>query len=480
MGVHAAGGHQLLVRAALLDLAVVEHHDLLRQRDRARAVRDDEGRPSAHHLLQRGPDAELRLDVHAAGGVVEDEDARVHHERPRYRDALPLAAAECEPALPDDGLVALGERRDEVVGLRGPRRRAHLLVGRLGLAEADVLGNRRTEQERVLVHDADVAAQVGELQVAHVLAVDEHRAAAGVVEARHEVGERGLAAPRVADERDRLAGRDLEAHASQYRPVDVAEPDVVEGDRARGACDLDSAGGSVLRRREPERVPQGLRIRLLSHLERRVQHLIDALAAGDRPLRQSREPADHLGRTHQHHEIEIEGDEGAGAEVPLDHLTAAVVQKERHGEVGDEGDERDVDGARARRRDTRLKDLVAAVAELDQLVVFTCEDAHDAAADHVLLGGRRHVSDLLLHVHQDRLESEAETDGHQQQERHERQRHQRKLPVQEEEDDGDRHHHHDIGGEEDEAVPEEHAHVLDVAHGPAHELARRPAVEVAE
>ena len=360
------------------------------------------------------------------------------------------------------------------------RRRPDLVVARLRPAEADVLGDGGAEEERVLVDDADVPAQVGQLQVADVLAVDEHGAAAGVVEPRHEVGERRLAAAGVADEGDGVTGRDLEAHASQHRPVDVAEPDVVEGDGAGRPRGLHRARGDELRRRQPERVPQRLRVRLLRHLERRVQHFVDPLAAGDRPLRQAGEPADDLRRVHEHHQVAVEGDQRAEAEVPLDHLPAAVVQQEGDGEVGDEGDERDVDGPHARRRDARLEDLVAAVAELDELVVLAREDAHDAAADHVLLGRRGHVGDLLLHVHEDRLQAEAEADRHQQQERHEGQRHQRQLPVQEEQDDGDRDHHHDVGGEEDEAVAEEHAHVLDVAHGAAHQLARGPAVEVAE
>ena len=277
-----------------------------------------------------------------------------------------------------------------------------------------------------------------------------------------------------------MAGRDLQAHALQHRPVDVAEPDVVEAHGAGGAGALTAAGGRELRGRQPERVAQRLRVRLLRHLERRVQDLVDPLAARDGPLRQAGEPADDLRRVHEHHQVAVEGDQGAEAQVALDDLPPAVVQQEGHGEVGDEGDERDVDGSRARRGHARLEHLVAAVAELDQLVVLASEDAHDAAADHVLLGGRRHVGDALLHVLQDRLEAQAEADGDQQQERQERQGHEGELPVHHEHDHGDRDHHDDVGDEEDEAVAEEHAHVLDVAHGPAHELAGRPAVEVAE
>ena len=75
---------------------------------------------------QGAADLELGLDVDARGGVVEDEDARVHHEGPRDGDALALAAAEREAAFADDRVVALGEGCDELVGLRGLRRRAHL------------------------------------------------------------------------------------------------------------------------------------------------------------------------------------------------------------------------------------------------------------------------------------------------------------------------------------------------------------------
>ena len=47
-----------------------------------------------------------------------------------------------------------------------------LLVGRLGAAEADVVGDRAAEEERVLQHDAELAAVRAQLHVAEVGAVD--------------------------------------------------------------------------------------------------------------------------------------------------------------------------------------------------------------------------------------------------------------------------------------------------------------------
>jgi len=326
-----------------------------------------------------------------------------------------------------------------------------------------------------------VTPQVGELEVAHVLAVDADAPLAGVVEARHEVRERGLAAARVADQRDSAAGRDREGHAAQHRTVAVAEPDAVEVDCAEGARGQVGAGLRCARRAlRRAGAAERTRVGLLVHLERRVEDLVDPLPAGDRPLRETGEPADHPCRRDQHHQVAVEGDQGAEAEPAVDHLPAAVVEEERDREVGDEGDQRDVDGPRARRRHARLEHPVAPVAEPRELVVLACEDPHDPAADHVLLGRGGHVRDALLHVFEDGVEPPAEAQGHQQEERQERQREQRQPPVHDHEDHGDGGHHRDVGHEEHEAVAEEHAHVLDVAHGPAHELACRPAVEVGE
>ena len=259
---------------------------------------------------------------------------------------------------------------------------------------------------------------------------------------------------------------DVEADRLEHRPVHVAEPDVVEGHGAG--------------RRPAVRAAQRPRVGPLLHLDRRVQHLVHALAAGDGALREAGEPADHLRGIHEHHQVAVEGDQRAQAQAAVDHLASSVVQQERDGEVGDERDQRDELGAHACRRHARLEDLVAAVAELLELVVLAREDAHDARAHHVLLGCRRDVGDLLLNVLEDRFQALAEAHRDEQQKRQEGERHEPELPVEHQQDDGDGDHHHDVGGEEHEAVAEEHAHVLHVAHGAAHELPGRPAVEIAE
>ena len=56
------------------------------------------------------------------------EDRRVLEQRARDPHPLLLAARELQPALADGGGVALRQPDDEVVDLRRPRRRLHLLA----------------------------------------------------------------------------------------------------------------------------------------------------------------------------------------------------------------------------------------------------------------------------------------------------------------------------------------------------------------
>jgi hypothetical protein len=114
--------------------------------------------------------------------------------------------------------------------VRAPGGRLDLGVGRIGLGDADIVGDRAVEQEGVLRHQRDLSAQGIEAHVANVDAADADRARARIEEAQQQRGDGGLAGARRADERDPLAFGDREAHAVERGAVGavVSERDVVE------------------------------------------------------------------------------------------------------------------------------------------------------------------------------------------------------------------------------------------------------------
>ncbi len=76
----------------------------------------NEVRPS-HQGRQGRLDQAFALAVEVAGRLVEDEDRRVGQDGPGDRQPLPLAAAEPDPSLADEGVVAVGQVLDELVGV---------------------------------------------------------------------------------------------------------------------------------------------------------------------------------------------------------------------------------------------------------------------------------------------------------------------------------------------------------------------------
>ena len=98
--------------------------------------------------------------------------ARVGEERPRERDELALAEREAEAALAELRVVAVLEPLDELVGADGAGGGDDLLARRVGAAEGDVLGDRAGEEEALLRHDPELAAERLLAHVAQVDAVD--------------------------------------------------------------------------------------------------------------------------------------------------------------------------------------------------------------------------------------------------------------------------------------------------------------------
>ena len=253
------------MRARFDDASGVDHDDAVGVDDRREAVRDHDRGPAAQRLVERPLDRELRLGVEVRGRFVEDHDRRVLQQEPRDREALLLAARHPVPALADDGVETVGQRLDEIPDA--------------GALRAPGAGRRRSRRRRAKRRFArmvswkrcgscgtsPIAAWTdAEREVAHVVAVDAHRA----LPRRRRPGaraSRSWSCPRPTRRPGRRSSpgsitsetsRRVQSLGSSApgvpgassdssdtsRPGRVAEPHVVELDPALGVDEVDGAG----------------------------------------------------------------------------------------------------------------------------------------------------------------------------------------------------------------------------------------------
>ena len=110
------------------------------------------------------------------------------------------------PWSPICGVIAVGKRGDEVVRLRQPGgARSTCIVARAVEAERDIGADRAVEQRGALRHDADLAAQILDLERGDIRPSRRIDAAVGIEEAQQQIDQRGLARAIVADQRDLFA-----------------------------------------------------------------------------------------------------------------------------------------------------------------------------------------------------------------------------------------------------------------------------------
>ena len=101
----------------------------------------------------------LGVGVDRRQTVVEQQQTRPPQHRPGQRHALPLTARQRHAALAHQGVEAVRQQLEVLLQAGDPRRLEHLGAARLRPPEGDVLGHRDGEQDRLLGHEADRAAQ---------------------------------------------------------------------------------------------------------------------------------------------------------------------------------------------------------------------------------------------------------------------------------------------------------------------------------
>ena len=151
-----------------------------------------------------------------------------------------------------------------VSAARADRSRRHPLP-----AVGDIVGHRIVEQKSVLRHQADLIAQTCQAETRARPPVDPDAPRRGVVEARHQVGDRGLPPAARTHQRHHFAGLHFQVQALETEAIwraGIVEADVLENN-------------AVLETGEPRsarRIHHGLLVvQIFEHLLRCAQRLLE-------------------------------------------------------------------------------------------------------------------------------------------------------------------------------------------------------------
>ena len=201
------------------DPAEVHHGDPRRDElDDREIVRDEDvGQPEPLlQVAQQVHDLRLDRDVERGHRLVADDEARLDGERAGDADALPLAAGELVRVAPG----VFRRESDESQQLRArarvgarPRGRA-ASSGSASVCPTVMRGLSEANGSWKMICSAPRRPRMSRIgQREEVAAFEVHGARGRLEQAQHEPAGRRFAAARFADERQRLADGDLEAHA---------------------------------------------------------------------------------------------------------------------------------------------------------------------------------------------------------------------------------------------------------------------------
>ena len=197
--------HKLVVAADLDANAAAQDCDAVCVAYCRESVRNDErgavGRKVVDSLLYLA----LGDAVKRAGRLVEDNDRGIANDSASYRDALTLTAREICTVLGQHRVDAFGQGIDKICELSRLDRASDVVRRRVFNSVGYVLADSSGEKHAVLRHDRYVRAVAVKVDLFDILAVDKHLTARGKIKSENEVESCGLAAARLADERDGLA-----------------------------------------------------------------------------------------------------------------------------------------------------------------------------------------------------------------------------------------------------------------------------------
>ncbi len=167
--------------------AIANDRDAIGIADGGEAMSDDDGGAALAESTQGALYAAFGLYVDGGGGFIEHQHGRIGHVRARQADQLALPMAQVRAERAHVGVITVSQTlqcfvRTEIAGSGD-----QLLVAGVGCGQAQIVEDAAAEQNVVLQHHADMTAQAGLGQLAHVVPVQGDGPFDDVVEASQQL-----------------------------------------------------------------------------------------------------------------------------------------------------------------------------------------------------------------------------------------------------------------------------------------------------
>mmetsp|Transcript_26216 Transcript_26216/g.53433 ORF Transcript_26216/g.53433 Transcript_26216/m.53433 type:complete len:214 (-) Transcript_26216:526-1167(-) len=186
---------QVFMLALLDDLAMSEDKNVVGIANGGQTMGDDDCRPPHHERVQRVLHKLLACRIEGGGRLVEEKDARVSDQCARDCHALLLPSAQLASLVATQAGHSVRALADELHGICLDGRSLDLSGRGIFLPVSDVLPDRRRKEDRLLRNQADLGAEMLEIEQLCVDAVDEHLPCCRVVESLDERDNSALPTP---------------------------------------------------------------------------------------------------------------------------------------------------------------------------------------------------------------------------------------------------------------------------------------------
>src|SRR5258708_7617813 len=204
------------MRPALDDVATLEVQNQVAVRCLLKMVGDEKRRAPLSQPFKCFDHRPRVFVVETGRRFVEDKNWRTPDCGARDRDPLTLAAGEFNATFTDDSVISFGERADKLVRVGQTRGSLDFLVVRIWRAVGNIVADTRGEQQAVLQHDTDLAAQGIQCIIADIASVDSDRPAGRVIETQDKAYQRAFTAPRFSDQRNVLPNLEIEIDVLEH------------------------------------------------------------------------------------------------------------------------------------------------------------------------------------------------------------------------------------------------------------------------